>query len=37
MMSFDQFKKMKIRIKNDRSLTLSLNNDLDLTDKMIVQ
>lgn len=31
MMSFDQFKKMKNKIKNDKTLSMTLGPDLDIT------
>jgi hypothetical protein len=31
MMSFDQFKKMKHKIKNDKNLSFTTNPDLNLT------
>jgi hypothetical protein len=36
-MSFDQFKKMKYKIKNDKTLSITMGPDLNLTDRVIVQ
>jgi hypothetical protein len=37
MMSFDQFKKMKHKIKNDKTLSITVGPDLNLTERVIVQ
>lgn len=37
MMSFDQFKKMKNKVKNNKQLSQRLGPDLNITERVIVE